>query len=85
MFLISNSETKIMIDTRPPPVTEVTRTKSSIETQDPAQPDMGSALVHPTRPYMESDCGELKALVLISEFKDNQISRLTTEKGNFLQ
>ena len=53
-FHTKNSETEILFDTRPPQVTEVTRTYSSIGKQDPMQLHMESAREHPARPHMET-------------------------------
>ena len=51
------SEPEILFDTRPPQVTEVTRTNSFSGTDGPVQPQMESAWGNPTRPYMETGWG----------------------------
>ena len=80
-FHRKDSETEILFDTVPAQVTDVTRSYSSIgRRENPVQPCMEAARGHPTRPYKEMvrrkpfrDNSD-ESLVLISEYKENQIS-----------
>ena len=72
----------------PPTVTEVTRTKSSKESEDPAQPYVGSAREGPTVPYVETAWGDpardnkhqAHSSDLDNRFQGDKMSRLTTKK-----